>query len=287
MSDTSHLPPLLAWLALPYAAYALYWAIPFLVATAEMVAASRSQRTPIGPRLRVNFAFGLFTALLYSLPWLSEVLLAQWIAARGWGLLANTGLTPGWQVVLGFLAYDLCGYAIHRLSHRSAWLWRLHRVHHADADLDLSTYFRSHPLDVLLIVALRASLIVALGILPLAILLYGLAKQATMALGHANLPALPRVSRTTALLVVSPAFHARHHSAHQRETDSNYGEVLTVWDRLFGTAGAIGSPIARFGLGDAYDAQATSLRRQFMLPFVGEKEPADPPQTVVAASFRT
>ena len=263
----------ITWLTQPYVAYALFWAILLAVATLETLAPGREDRKPLGPRLRVNFAFGLTTFAIHSLPFLSEVALAELARTRGWGLLNRNdiGLFGGvlWQIAASVLAYDLCGYAIHRLSHRVGWLWRLHRVHHSDSDMDLSTYFRSHPLDVVVILGVKYALILALGLHPAALVLHGLAKQITMSLGHANIAPRPRLSRSAALLFVTPAFHQVHHSAWRPETDSNYGEVLTVWDRLFGSIGRTSGAVERFGLGDGYDADSASLTGQFNLPFRG------------------
>lgn len=247
--------------------YAIYWAILIAVAALEMVTPGRTDRTEFGPRFRVNFGFGLMTMALLSLPLLSEVALAEWARQRGWGLFHHVELGTVWQIGLSFLAYDLCGYIIHRLSHRIGWLWRLHRVHHSDRDMDLSTYFRSHPLDVVVILAIKYALIVSLGLHPAALVLHGLGKQLTMSFGHANIRPRPRLSRIVSLLFVSPAFHQVHHSAWRPETDSNYGEVLTVWDRMFGSVGRTTGPVERFGLGDAYDTDSASLASQLKLPF--------------------
>ncbi len=248
--------------------YAIYWAILVTVASLEMLAPGRPDRLPRSPRFKVNFAFGLMTMAMMSFPLLSEVTLARVAVNRSWGLMHHTSITLPWQIGISFLVYDLFGYAIHRMSHIYGWLWRLHRVHHADGDLDLSTYFRSHPLDLVLVLTIRCGLIVALGLHPAALLLHVLAKQLTMAFGHANLVPRPRLSRAVAIVFVTPAFHAIHHSASQPETDSNFGEVLTIWDRLLGSLRRVSGPVERFGLGDAYDADSASLLSQLKLPFV-------------------
>lgn len=257
-----------AMLASPYIAYGLFWAILIAAAALEAFSPGRADRKALGPRMRVNFAFGLTTMALLSLPLLSEFALAQLAQERGWGLFNALALPPIWAIPLSFLACDLCGYAFHRASHRVAWLWRLHRVHHSDSDMDLTTYFRSHPLEVATALAIKYVLILALGLYPLALLIYGVTKQVTMTLGHANIVPRPRLSRLASMLFVAPAFHQLHHSAHRPETDSNYGEVLTIWDRLLGTMGRVEGPVARFGLGDAFDAEATSFKSQLKLPFV-------------------
>jgi sterol desaturase/sphingolipid hydroxylase (fatty acid hydroxylase superfamily) len=248
--------------------YAVYWAVLLGVAALEVLAPGRTDRMAFAPRFKVNFGFGLMTMALFSLPLLSEVVLAEWIRQRGWGLFHEFELGTAWQIGLSFLAYDLCGYSIHRVSHKVGWMWRLHRVHHSDSDMDLSTYFRSHPLDVLMILSIKFSLIVSLGLHPAALVLHGLGKQLTMSFGHANIRPWPQLSRIVSLLFVTPAYHQIHHSAWRPETDSNYGEVLTVWDRLFGSVGRTTGAVARFGLGDRYDADSASLASQLNLPFV-------------------
>lgn len=248
--------------------YALYWALLLGAAAIEVFSPGRKPAGSLGPRFRVNFGFGLMTMILLSLPFLSEVALAELATSRGWGLFGLFDLSTGWRILLSFLAYDLCGYTIHRCAHRYSLLWRLHRVHHSDSDLDLSTYFRSHPLDTTLIFAIRYVLIVSLGLHPAALVLHGLGKQVTMTLGHANVRPRPRLSRTFAWLFVSPSFHAIHHSSERTDTDSNYGEVLSIWDRLFGTVGRVTGEVSRHGLGDAYDSDSTSLAAQLRLPFI-------------------
>lgn len=255
-------------LAQPLLYYSLYWAILVAAALCEALQPGREFRTPNGPRFVVNFGFGLITMAVYSLPFLSEIALAQLALAQQWGLLNRIDLPVLAKIGLGFLAYDLCGYTLHRLSHHVDWLWRLHRVHHADADLDISTYFRSHPLDVLVIVLIKYALIVSLGVHPAAMVLHGLAKQVTMTLGHAGLRPWPKLSAIAGLLFVTPRFHSTHHSSHRPQTDSNYGEVLTIWDRLLGSTCRDETPIRRFGLGDRYDRDSASLAAQLKLPFV-------------------
>jgi sterol desaturase/sphingolipid hydroxylase (fatty acid hydroxylase superfamily) len=255
------------WLTSP-ASFALYLGILLGVAGLEVFTPGRTDRMPIGPRLTVNFGFGLMTIALLTLPVLSEIALAQLARANGWGLFHLTSLGPIWAIGLSFLAYDLCGYTIHRLSHHWSWLWRLHRVHHSDSDMDLSTFFRSHPTDVMVILAIKFALILALGLHPAALALHGLGKQMTMAFGHANIRPRPRLSRIVSLLFVSPAFHQIHHSARRPETDSNYGEVLTIWDRMFRSVSRFTGPVERYGLGDAYDADSASLTAQLKLPFI-------------------
>lgn len=247
-------------------AFVFYWLALLAIASLELVIPGRAKQAPLGPRLRVNFILGIAGALLQAIPLMSEVAMATLAAQRGLGLINQFRLTEVTQIGLSFLAFDLFGYGMHRLAHKWPVLWRLHRVHHSDNDIDLSTLFRSHPLDVLITTALALMFIVLAGLHPLGILLHGMAKLVTMALGHANIVARPLLSRAVAMVLVTPAFHAVHHSALQPETDSNYGEVLTIWDRAFRSISRLTGPIERFGLGERYDAGSANLAEQLRLP---------------------
>lgn len=244
-----------------------FWGVLAVVALWE-AAGPASGSGPAGPRLAVNFSLGLIAALATLVPILSAIVMASYVEQQGWGLLNHAGLSEWAVIAASFLALDLIAYAFHRASHRFAVLWRLHRVHHSDKALDLSTLFRIHPLTVILLVLVDGAAIAALGLHPAGIALHVLAKHVTMSLGHADIAMRNTAPRFLPWLVVTPAFHARHHSARQAETDSNYGEVLTLWDHLFGSASKASGPVARFGLGDRYDADAASLKGQLRLPFI-------------------
>ena len=145
----------------------------------------------------------------------------------------------------------------------------MHRVHHADTAIDLSTGFRSHPGEALLLALARAAVAIAFGFsVPALMIAETLAIAFTM-WSHANLRLPDRLDRALRLLLVTPAMHHVHHSARRAETDSNYGEVFSLWDRLFGTyRSSNGESLARtrFGLGDEHDRDAASILRQLTGP---------------------
>lgn len=264
-------PPSLSWietLATGVSGFVVYWVILVVVALVEAATARRRPRFPLGPRLKVNLALGLFAAALGSIPLISTLAIAQLAWAGGWGLTANWAWPVTAQVAFSFVVMDLTGYLIHRASHAYPWLWRLHLVHHTDPDMDLSTMFRSHPGSLVVVGIVECAVIATLGLHPLGILAHGLAKLALMALGHASLPDARKWEGALAWLLVTPNYHRIHHSIMQAETDSNYGEVLSIWDRLFGSHSRAVGPVERFGLGDAYDGDASSLLTQLRLPFM-------------------
>jgi sterol desaturase/sphingolipid hydroxylase (fatty acid hydroxylase superfamily) len=176
-------------------------------------------------------------------------------ADKGWGLFVLLGL-PYWAaLVVGVIALDLVIYAQHVTFHHVPLLWRLHRMHHADLDIDVTTGVRFHPLEILLSIAIKMAAVVALGVPVEAVVVFEVLLNATSLFNHSNVALPPRLERVARCIVVTPQMHQVHHSIMREETDSNFGFNLPWWDRLFGTyrvapkageAGlAIGLPIFR------------------------------------------
>ena len=161
--------------------------------------------------------------------------MARTAQANGWGLL-NQFDTPGLiALVGGIVALDLVIYLQHVMFHAVPILWRLHRVHHADLDLDLTTGLRFHPLEIVLSTVLKITIIVALGPPVAAVLAFEILLNGMAMFNHGNIKLAPSVDRLLRLLVVTPDVHRVHHSVIMRETNSNYGFNLSIWDRMFGT----------------------------------------------------
>jgi sterol desaturase/sphingolipid hydroxylase (fatty acid hydroxylase superfamily) len=160
--------------------------------------------------------------------------------------------SPAWLVVLaGVLAIDLTDYLRHRLGHRLPWLWCLHRVHHTDAQMDVTTSLRAHPLEQLLRPAFGVAAILLFGIAPLALAVSALVQLPILLFQHSNVRLPTALDRTLAWLIPTPALHLVHHSRRRLETDSNYGTALTIWDRVLGT---FHGPVATPTLGlDGFD----------------------------------
>jgi len=160
---------------------------------------------------------------------------ALFAAGRGWGLLHHTGSRLSLAALIGFLVLDLVIYAQHVLFHKVPVLWRLHRMHHADLDVDVTTGGRFHPFEILISMAIKIATVIAFGIPAVAVLLFEVVLNATSMFNHANVSMPPALDRVLRLALVTPDMHRVHHSVLRRETDSNFGFNLPWWDRLFGT----------------------------------------------------
>jgi sterol desaturase/sphingolipid hydroxylase (fatty acid hydroxylase superfamily) len=154
---------------------------------------------------------------------------------RGWGLF-NVLAWPAWvELLLALLVLDFTIYLQHRVFHYVPVLWRLHRMHHADLDVDVSTGARFHPVEILLSLGIKFAVILLLGASPLSVLLFEVALNATSMFNHSNVWIPPAVERGLRWLLVTPDMHRVHHSILRHETDSNFGFNLPWWDRLLGT----------------------------------------------------
>ena len=155
--------------------------------------------------------------------------------ARGWGLLNLLSL-PAWLAfVTGVVLLDLIIYFQHVMFHAVPTLWRLHRVHHADQDFDVTTGTRFHPIEILLSTAIKCAAVAAIGAPAVAVLVFEVLLNATAMFNHANASLPVAVDRWLRWLVVTPDMHRVHHSVSYDESSSNFGFNMPWWDRIFGT----------------------------------------------------
>ena len=205
--------------------------------------------------------------------------------ARGWGLLSLLNAPPWVLVALAVVLLDLAIYLQHVLFHAVPAFWRLHRMHHADLDLDVTTGLRFHPLEILLSLAIKLGIVVALGAPAEAVLIFEVLLNATSMFNHGNVRLLLRLDRALRWLVVTPDMHRIHHSILPRETNSNFGFNLPWWDRLFGTYRAEpqgGHEAMTIGIEQFRSSRDLRLDRMLLQPFhdddrsypLGRREPA-------------
>ncbi|WP_111732783.1 sterol desaturase family protein [Roseovarius amoyensis] len=202
----------------------------------EIAAPRRRQEMPRVLRWSNNLALVIVdTAILRLVFPMLAVGLAVMAQAGGWGLF-NVPDWPGWvTVVLSVLVLDLAIYLQHVMFHAVPALWRLHRMHHADTEIDATTGLRFHPVEILLSMAIKLAVVAALGAPPVAVLIFEVLLNATALFNHANINLPRRVDRVLRLVMVTPDMHRVHHSVIPAETNSNFGFNLPWWDRLLGT----------------------------------------------------
>jgi len=161
--------------------------------------------------------------------------LALMAEERGWGLF-NVIEAPVWiAFVVSFLALDLVIYLQHVMFHAVPALWRLHRMHHADLDFDVTTGLRFHPVEILLSMGIKLAVVAALGPPAVVVLVFEVVLNGTAMFNHSNIRLPLGLDRVLRLIVVTPDMHRVHHSVHPKETNSNFGFNLPWWDRLLGT----------------------------------------------------
>jgi sterol desaturase/sphingolipid hydroxylase (fatty acid hydroxylase superfamily) len=155
--------------------------------------------------------------------------------ARGWGLFNVVPVPFVAATLASVVLLDLAIYLQHVLFHAVPVLWRLHRMHHADLDIDVTTGVRFHPVEILLSLLIKFGVIALLGAPALAVLIFEVLLNATSMFNHGNVRMPAAVDRIVRLLVVTPDMHRVHHSIARAETNSNFGFNFPWWDRLFGT----------------------------------------------------
>jgi sterol desaturase/sphingolipid hydroxylase (fatty acid hydroxylase superfamily) len=248
----------------------------FTVVALWELAAPRRVLT-VSKALRWSSNLGLVvlnTVVLRLLFPLAAVGVAAFASQNGWGLLNHFQVPFVLAVPLSVIAMDFVIWLQHVMVHAVPLLWRLHRVHHADLDYDLTTGARFHPLEIILSMLIKFATISVLGPPVVAVVIFEVMLNATAMFNHGNIRLPAAVDRALRWVLVTPDMHRVHHSIEDDETNSNFGFSLTWWDRLFGTyreqarAGQIGMTI---GIRDFTNPQEVDrLDGMLLLPFKGE-----------------
>ena len=216
--------------------FAAFVAVFAAVALWELASPRRKALYARGVRWPHNFGLLLVDVLVVRLVAPGAVIgVALAAEARGWGLLNLLGAPPWVAFLFGIVLLDLVVYFQHVMFHAVPTLWRLHRVHHADQDVDVTTGTRFHPIEILLSLMVKCAAVAALGAPALAVLVFEVALNATAMFNHANASLPTKVDRWVRWFVVTPDMHRVHHSVLYDESSSNFGFNVPWWDRLFGT----------------------------------------------------
>ncbi len=189
--------------------------------------------------------------------------------ARGWGLLNLVAVPALAAVLIAIILLDLIIYAQHVLFHANPLLWRLHRMHHADLEIDVTTGIRFHPVEILLSMVIKLGAVVALGAPALGVMIFEILLNATAMFSHSNVRLPAHLDRRLRRIMVTPDMHRVHHSIVAREMQSNFGFNLPWWDRLFGTyrdQPAAGHEAMTIGLSQFRNPSELRLDRMLMQP---------------------
>ena len=256
-----------------YLRLAVFLGLFALFALVETLVPKRARVLPRARRWLTNIAISVLNTITLRLLAFGLPLLAIGAALdagrNGWGLF-NRLDWPGWvEITLAILLLDLAIWAQHVITHKLPVLWRLHRVHHADRDMDVTTAIRFHPVEIALSMLVKIALVYALGTAPLAVLLFEIILNATALFSHSNIRLPAAADRALRLVLVTPDMHRVHHSTIRAEHDSNYGFSLSIWDRLLGTyvaAPANGHAGMTIGL-RWQDSRPSQLGWSLRLPF--------------------
>lgn len=252
----------------------------FLVmALLEALFPRRARRLDRLARWPANFTLTLINSVVLRILFpAAAVGLALQTEANGIGLL-NWWVVPGpVEFFIALIALDLAIYVQHILFHRIPVLWRMHRMHHTDLDLDVTSGGRFHPFEIILSMLYKFAVVAALGAPAAAVLLFEVILNACALFNHANLRIPAPLDALLRLLIVTPDMHRVHHSVVGRETNSNFGFNLSCWDRLFGTyvaqpeAGHDGMII---GLAEFQDIGEQRIDRMLKLPLISDPAARD------------
>lgn len=252
-------------------------AVFVVMAAWEVLAPRRARSLPRRARWPHNLALvALNTLLLRVLFPLGAVGAAVWATKAGWGVLPRLA-APGWIAIpVSVLLLDLAIYLQHVVFHRVPILWRVHRMHHADLDLDVTSGSRFHPIEMVLSMVLKMGVVVALGAPAAAVMAFEVLLNATAMFNHANAQIPPWLERPLRWMIITPDLHRIHHSTRPEETNSNFGFGAVWWDRAFRTfrkAPRGGQSGMTLGLPDLRDPAELRLDRMLLQPFVQRRRP--------------
>jgi sterol desaturase/sphingolipid hydroxylase (fatty acid hydroxylase superfamily) len=246
-----------------------------LVALWELAAPRRVLKLSRQQRWTANLGIVLLNTVIVRVAFpVAAVGMAALSVDKSWGLLNNFDV-PFWLAVpLAVVAMDFVIWLQHLMVHAVPALWRLHRVHHADLDYDLTTGARFHPLEIVLSMGIKFATIALLGAPVLAVVVFEVLLSACATFNHGNIRLPAALDRALRWFIVTPDMHRVHHSVEDDESNSNFGFNLTWWDRLFGTyreqprAGQLGMTI---GIHDHTDPhEVARLPGMLLLPFKGK-----------------
>ena len=244
-----------------------------VVAVGELTLPRRALVTSKSARWFTNIAITIInTALLRLIFGAAAIMMALYASQHQWGLFNNIHI-PYWvAIVVSVIVLDFVIYLQHVMFHAVPAFWRLHMMHHADLDFDVTTGSRFHPIEILLSMLIKIAAVAVLGAPAVAVLIFEILLNATSMFNHGNIRLPLSLDRLLRFFVVTPDMHRVHHSVFPAETNSNFGFNMPWWDRLMGTyrsQPSLGHEGMTIGLNQFRDPLALTLARLLILPFIG------------------
>lgn len=232
----------------------------------------RRERFPArGRRWLTNWGMLIIDSLVLRILFpAAAVGVALWAEETGFGLFNLIGLPMILVVLLVIVFLDFAVWLEHVVSHHWPWLWRIHKVHHADVDLDVTSALRFHPLEIIVSMLWKGALVALLGAPAIAVLIFEIILNGMAMFNHSNVKLPLWLDRSLRPAIVTPDMHRIHHSIIERETNTNYGFNLSLWDRLFGVytqAPMAGQERMVIGLAEHQNLEPTGLLWSLILPF--------------------
>lgn len=214
---------------------ALFFSLFILLAVAERLIPRRPGDLERRGRWPANIGLTVLNLIVLGALPVSFIAAAHWAQTQGWGVLHLVVLPVSLAVFINLLLRGLLSFLTHFLMHKVPILWRVHRVHHLDTEMDVSTTVRFHPIEFIINLCIGIPFVVIFGLSPWMLVFYEILDVCITLWSHSNLRVPAGVDRVLRYFVVTPNLHRIHHSTWQRETDSNFSAVFPIWDIVFGT----------------------------------------------------
>jgi sterol desaturase/sphingolipid hydroxylase (fatty acid hydroxylase superfamily) len=259
----------------PFIRLASFACIFAVVGGAELLWPRRNLITSKQKRWINNLGLSLTDTLILRLIFpVLPVGVALYCTHAGWGIMNYFHFPGGLALILGVILLDLTIYAQHKMFHSVPVFWSLHKVHHIDQDIDVTTGVRFHPFEMILSMIIKMTAVAAIGAPPVSVVIFEILLNGTTMFNHGNLHIPAAADRLIRLLIVTPDMHRVHHSVIRKETNSNYGFTFSFWDRIFHTyrrEPEVGHEQMKIGLNGYGDFKNLELLQMLIIPFQADR----------------
>ncbi len=259
----------------PQIRFGVFIGLFIILAIIEFLAPRRELEHVKAKRWFTNWAIVIIDSFVLRLIFTGAAVgVAFWAQTNGYGLFNVIDVPQIISVTICFIILDFAIWFSHLASHKVPVLWTIHRMHHSDVDIDVSTAIRFHPIEIVLSMVWKMLIIIILGAPAISVLIFEIILNGAAMFNHSNIKLPLALDRIIRIFIVTPDMHRVHHSVVHKETDSNYGFNLAIWDRLFGTY--IAQPEAghdgmKIGLNEWQDERPTNLFWALKVPFIKQK----------------